>query len=69
MGSSIAQHVTVISNDLAQVERDMQNLANKQGMPITANFNGKYICKIPAPVSTDGGAYGVDELRNIFGMR
>ena len=66
---SIAIHVTATGDDRVVVEADMMELANMTGFPVTASFGGKYICKIPAPVSTCTGSSGVNDLMNMFGMR
>ena len=47
MQSSIAIHVTAISNDNAKIEREMQALSNRMDIPVTALVDGKIICKMP----------------------
>jgi hypothetical protein len=48
MMKSIAIHVSVLpGQDRGKVEREMAELANKLGFPVTANFEGTSICRMP----------------------
>jgi hypothetical protein len=46
---SIAIHVSVLpGQDRGKVEREMEELANRLGFPVTASFDGNNICRLPS---------------------
>lgn len=53
MQSSIALHVSVVGSDHIKTKREMQELANKMGIPVTGMVDGKMVCKMPESVRAD----------------
>ena len=62
---SIAIHVSVIpGQDRGKIEREMLELANRIGFPVTANLNGQFISRIPENKTTPTPDFFGDLFKN-----